>query len=727
MMTFGYPPDVAFQIPAWVSLASALASAPCLLSVLERYRAKQPHANSAVLRQLAAAARRLADVDGVALWRAVSDLAHGKLSVRLDMECSPLDAAALGGEAADLAEALNTLSAVMRQTATEFNTMTELPCRRLCYVGPDSYLEGQVCGETMGKALDGRGVVSVISSLGAMTLEMRVAGFQTRLREAFPGVELKSVAYCSGSVDKFHEIVKNETRKLLDTVPQLAGIYITRGGVPAAVAEAVEAAGKAGRIRIIAHDMLDETMRYLQRGVITATLGQDPFGQGHDPVIHLFNHLASGWQPPCPRLLTRVDVVTQENCDQFWRPGQGMLTADAGRYASPVAARPDRPLRLAVVSRADNQFFDHIRKGILAAAEELRPLGVTTDLLVPDDNRVQGKVSAEVYEPVVESVLAQHYDGLAIGIVDPRLVTTVNRVAQAGIPVVTFNSEPGGLRSMISSSIEQSEKLLSLGRAMAEAVGQINTATGQVNASMSEVSSGTISQTEQINRTRTSLDSLLKHITDVDQQAGKGAAVAEKTARVALAGTQAIEKTLSSMQNVHASVVETNGNVDKLARNSERIDGIIKTISAVAYQIKLLGINAAVEAAHAGHYGAGFSIVANEIRSLADRTAQATADIIDVVKTVQGSIQELERAMVASLQSVRSGSDLAGQAGSALKEIRTSVEQNHVGLGAVAQSASQMQAFSQQVGELMGVVATVSEKNAAATEEVSASTQEMSA
>ncbi len=97
------------------------------------------------------------------------------------------------------------------------------------------------------------------------------------------------------------------------------------------------------------------------------------------------------------------------------------------------------------------------------------------------------------------------------------------------------------------------------------------------------------------------------------------------------------------------------------------------------------------------------------------------------MKTVQGGIQELERAMQASLQSVRSGSELAGQAGAALREICASVEENRSRLGAVAKSVSQMQAFSHDVGELMGVVASVSEKNAAAAEEVSASTEEMSA
>ncbi len=725
-MTLVQPPDFVEHLHALLSTIPFVAFAPFLPTLLNAFRRNRNSSGAEIHNVLARTARRLAESDCAALKQAISDLAHGKLSSQVVIESAPLDVARFP-ETKEVAEALNSILAVVRQTAAEFNTMTELPCRRLCYVGADSYLEGTLCGEAMGKALDGRGTVAVISGAGSMALEMRVAGFQARLREAFPGVEVKSVVYCNASADKLQGVVQAETRSLLDAIPQLAGIYLTRGGVPAAAARAVEAAGKAGLVRIVSHDMLDETMQYVGKGVITATLGQDPFGQGHDPVIHLFNHLVSGWQPSSPRLLTHPDLATQNNCDRYWKAGHGMLMVDADRYAAPIQERATDTLRIAVAGRADNPFFEMIRKGVLAAAEQLRPLNATVDLIVPEENLRLGKISAEIYAPVVETVLKQGYNGLAIGIFDPKLVPAVNRLAQAGIPVVTYNSEPGGLRSMIHSSFEQSVKLLNLGRAMAEAVSQINTATLQVNSSMAEVSTGTVSQTEQINRTRTSLGSLLSDITDVDHQAGEGAAAAEGTARAALAGAQAIEKTLSSMQEIHASVVETSGNVDRLGRNSEQIDGIIKTISMVARQIKLLGINAAVEAAHAGTYGSGFSIVANEIRSLADRTAKATAEIIEVVKTVQESTRELERAMVASLQSVQSGSELAGQAGAALQEIRTSVEQNKGRLNAVAKSASQMQAFSRRVGEMMGVVASVSEKNAAAAEEVSASTQETTA
>jgi ribose transport system substrate-binding protein len=92
---------------------------------------------------------------------------------------------------------------------------------------------------------------------------------------------------------------------------------VTAGG-PFGAAAAVEDAGKAGAIKIVSYDFVDETMEFVQKGVITGTIGQQPFAQGHDPAIRLFNYLVAGEIPPAARLLTKADFVTKENIDEFW-------------------------------------------------------------------------------------------------------------------------------------------------------------------------------------------------------------------------------------------------------------------------------------------------------------------------------------------------------------------------------------------------------------------------
>jgi methyl-accepting chemotaxis protein/ribose transport system substrate-binding protein len=72
----------------------------------------------------------------------------------------------------------------------------------------------------------------------------------------------------------------------------------------------------------VSFDFVDETMEYVQEGVIYATIGQNPFAQGHDPAIRLFNYLVTGKVPPCARLVTEAAVVTKDNISEYWTPAQ---------------------------------------------------------------------------------------------------------------------------------------------------------------------------------------------------------------------------------------------------------------------------------------------------------------------------------------------------------------------------------------------------------------------
>jgi ABC-type sugar transport system substrate-binding protein len=71
-------------------------------------------------------------------------------------------------------------------------------------------------------------------------------------------------------------------------------------------------------VQVVSFDFVDETMFLVKDGVIYGTIGQDPFAQGHDPAIRLFNFLVGGEMPQCGALITRADVVTKDNIDQFW-------------------------------------------------------------------------------------------------------------------------------------------------------------------------------------------------------------------------------------------------------------------------------------------------------------------------------------------------------------------------------------------------------------------------
>jgi len=670
-------------------------------------------------------ARSLVAEDCRSLTIAMTELAQGNLTAQLDIRSKPLNPEAFP-EIRDFVKVLNSIVASLQETAVEFNAVTETPCHRLCYVGADSFLEGRACGEAMGEVLGRTGRVAIVTTFhNASGPGLRRKGFISMIHERYPGIEV--VTTIEGT--ETPEIAYEATKEMLQSFSNLQGIYVTAGATPHGVAQAVVDAGRQGQIKIIAHDLVDDTMRDIQQGIISATLGQDPFAQGHEPVIHLYNHLAAGWRPPAPRLLTKLDVITRENYRQFWDPERGALETEAAaaRRSHPLPATVRRSFRIAVLGREDSKFWDSVRDGVMTAAEKLRPLNVTVDWIVPPENKQNQTVGIDVYGPYLESIVAQRYDGLATGVFDKDYIPYINRAVASGIPVVTFNAEPTSLRGLVFSIAEQAQRLMGMSQNLALTINGVNQSTLQINSAMNQVSRGTIAQNEQVSQTHEALGSLLRHIDEVSTEATRGSAAAEEAAKAAHTGAEAVEKTLASMQAIKQAVTETAATVQGLGEHSQKIDIIIKLIGGIAYQIKLLGINAAIEAAHAGQYGAGFLVVAGEIRSLAERTAQATREITELVDSVQSKIREVQKVMGSGLEKVSQGATLTEHAGKVFGEIREAVEANYNRLKAINNAMTEMQSFSHQVGGIMESVAAISEENAAAIQQVTASTREMSA
>jgi len=178
-----------------------------------------------------------------------------------------------------------------------------------------------------------------------------------------------------------YDHIKNEIEKH----PDLVGVYVTEGATPSGVARAIVEAGRTGSVKVVGHDMTDETIKYLKKGVIAATLGQNPFAQGHDPVIHLFNHLVDGWRPTSPRLLTKREVVTTQNMENYWKEGVGLVQSEESNehLAMPVEKKPEKHLKIAVLGREDSDFWIPVKKGAQEAAAKLSQFNVTVDWIVP--------------------------------------------------------------------------------------------------------------------------------------------------------------------------------------------------------------------------------------------------------------------------------------------------------------------------------------------------------
>jgi ABC-type sugar transport system substrate-binding protein len=196
-----------------------------------------------------------------------------------------------------------------------FNVETAKENKRLFFVGADLTLQGKAAADAMGKVLNGKGKVAIITGFFSVEgHEQRRKGFEDELKAKFPDIQIVGRVENNDKAD----VAYSQAKDFMTANPDLAGIYVTAGG-PFGAAKAIQEAGKAGKVHEICFDYVDETMQFVKSGVIDATIGQDPFAQGHDPAIRLFNYIVGGVVPQYGRLITRSDVVTKDNIDKFWK------------------------------------------------------------------------------------------------------------------------------------------------------------------------------------------------------------------------------------------------------------------------------------------------------------------------------------------------------------------------------------------------------------------------
>ncbi|HJV96709.1 MAG TPA: methyl-accepting chemotaxis protein, partial [Albitalea sp.] len=213
------------------------------------------------------------------------------------------------------------------------------------------------------------------------------------------------------------------------------------------------------------------------------------------------------------------------------------------------------------------------------------------------------------------------------------------------------------------------EELRSLVRGINTATVQMDQAASQAGQVSDALQQAARRQTEEIEETSAAVTSLAQSVQQVSGSAAESARVAEQSLAAAEKGQQAVANAIASMNGLREQIQETSKRIKRLGESSQEIGEIVELISDITEQTNVLALNAAIQAASAGEAGRGFSVVAEEVQRLAERSGDATRQIAALVKTIQTDTQDAVAAMERSTQGVVEGTRLSDAAGTALGDI----------------------------------------------------------
>jgi twitching motility protein PilJ len=249
-----------------------------------------------------------------------------------------------------------------------------------------------------------------------------------------------------------------------------------------------------------------------------------------------------------------------------------------------------------------------------------------------------------------------------------RLMNELQTVAEGDLTQQATVTEDitGAIADSVNYTVEELRTLVAQ---VQGAVGRVTDTTQQVENTSTELLAASTEQLREIRETGESVLQMAGRINDVSAQAQQTAGVARQSLAAAESGRQAVQNTIGGMIAMRDQIQETSKRIKRLGESSQEIGEITELISDITEQTNVLALNAAIQAASAGDAGRGFSVVAEEVQRLAERSGDATRQIAALVKAIQTDTQDAVAAMERSTQGVVESTRLSDAAGNALGDI----------------------------------------------------------
>jgi twitching motility protein PilJ len=494
--------------------------------------------------------------------------------------------------------------------------------------------------------------------------------------------------------------INDNNPALLETAEEAAALSVQSGGNPGQNATAAELVMLTQRMAknantMLAGDVIDPEVAFL--------LGKD---------TNTFRDLLQGLLQGSPVLhLARVS-------DNELRARLGDLETGFKDYQAGVSRILGNMQRLVNAKRATRDIFNDSEK-LLGSAEGLAAgydrlldgrklnfvaMGVVSLfafvvlLLIGkayiDDSRRRAEESERQNRENQDAIL--------------RLLDEIGNLASGDLTVRAKVTEhmTGAIADSINYTIDELRRLVA---GITSAAAHVTAATREAQTISGQLLAATQKQATEIQATGQSVAQMAQSMTHVSASANDSAKVAETSLLAAGKGAQAVQNAIRGMNDIREQIQETSKRIKRLGESSQEIGEIVQLISDITEQTNVLALNAAIQAASAGEAGRGFTVVAEEVQRLAERSAEATKHIGAIVKSIQRDTQDAVEAMERSTRGVVEGTKTADEADQALREIEKISNRLAELIASISRATQQQAASAAEVAGKMKIILGVTQ------------------
>ncbi|MCS3640249.1 methyl-accepting chemotaxis protein [Salinibacter ruber] len=320
-----------------------------------------------------------------------------------------------------------------------------------------------------------------------------------------------------------------------------------------------------------------------------------------------------------------------------------------------------------------------------------------------------------------------------------RMLGAMNRLSDGDL---TVEFEPGRVEDTLNEDLSETEALVDrlgdgfnrtveqMRETLAEvdaAVEETATATRQVGAVADQLADGADRQHAQADEVATAVEEMSRTISSNADSATRAAEAAQQNGQQAETGAEVVGEAVEKMHEIADTVQDSARTVKELGASSEEIEEAVSIINDIADQTNLLALNAAIEAARTGEEGHGFAVVAEEVRELAERTAEATDDIAEMVAEIRDKADEAVSAMQQGEEQVQNGMALADEAGEALDKIVDGTQEAADTVSEIASATEEQSATSEQITQSVQGISEVSREAVTGIQQIADTVADMEA